>query len=332
MKTANRTTILLVPALIAGALTAVTTTSAAVADVSSPVTVSADAANIITQSGRIIDFYTALGVDATEIPTVSNADAGVIEGIVDLVAGPAQTAPSLPSTRPTDCSNTGALVAYARQVAGMNKSRDANAKTLDEETVYMYMSHFFDLPSLCGNPTAYYPDWITNSDRTAYTNYLTAANGTQLATSVGQLVLSATSFTSNPVPAIQKVTSKAYVDNLEGATDIADKALAGDTIIDEMQNIVTMIDADKAPQEIVDQMSANLSPTWSSLDTLKTVVGTAAALMLPTYGAMLFSLGAVAMSVQLTGVNTLVQVAAYNALRYSTSSRASSRFMRSMGM
>lgn len=79
-------------------------------------------------------------------------------------------------------------------------------------------------------------------------------------------------------------------------------------------------------------MHANLSSTWGTDDMIGAIIGTAAAFMMPSGGAIVFGLGAVAVGMQLTGFNSLMQVAAYNALRYTTSSRAATRFMRSLGM
>lgn len=56
-------------------------------------------------------------------------------------------------------------MSYSQQVAEANDATDPDATTLGQETVYMYMSHFFDLPTVCGDNTAVYPDWITNDDR-----------------------------------------------------------------------------------------------------------------------------------------------------------------------
>lgn len=325
-------TALVVCALVGGSLTSVSTATPA----SAATTIDADAAQIITQSGRIVDFYTELGITAADFPVVSADDALVLQDVIDIVT---ETTPSsrllptaLPASRPTDCTDTGALVAYARQVAAMNNARDPNAGGLDAETVYMYMSHFFDLPSMCGNPAAYYPDWITNSDRTAYNNYLSVSNKSQLTTSVGSMITSAITLADNPVPAVKNFINGGGPEKLAGGLNLFNRLLAGDTLRQEFPTVVALLDADKTPQEIVDQLRANLSSTWTDSNTLNAIVGTTAALMLPTVGATVFALGTVAVSMQLTGINTLMQVAAYNVLRYTTSSRAASRLMRSMGM
>lgn len=70
---------------------------------------------------------------------------------------------------------------YARKIAEINKERDYKAKDIDSETVYMYISHFLDVPGgppSLETPVDYYSNeelfsaWITDDDRNAYENYL----------------------------------------------------------------------------------------------------------------------------------------------------------------
>lgn len=79
-------------------------------------------------------------------------------------------------------------------------------------------------------------------------------------------------------------------------------------------------------------MRANLSSTWTNADTVDAIIGTVAALMIPTVGAALFSLGTIVVGFELTGVNTIMQIAAYNSMRLSTSGRVSGRMMRALDM
>lgn len=70
---------------------------------------------------------------------------------------------------------------YARKIAEINKQRDSNAKDIDSETVYMYISHYLDIPGgplSLDMPVDYHSDdglfsaWITNDDRNVYERYL----------------------------------------------------------------------------------------------------------------------------------------------------------------
>lgn len=119
-------------------------------------TLTAVGAQAVSEAGHIVDFYKALGLGASDVPAASQAQTATLSGVIDLLAAPAST-PPLPTLAapPTDCSDTGALVSYSQQVAAMNDVIDPDATTLGQETAYMYMSHFFDLPSIYADNTAY---------------------------------------------------------------------------------------------------------------------------------------------------------------------------------
>ncbi len=74
-----------------------------------------------------------------------------------------------------------ARLCYAREIAEINKKRDSKAKDIDSETVYMYISHYLDIPGgplPLDKPVDFYSNdglfsaWITDSDRSVYENYL----------------------------------------------------------------------------------------------------------------------------------------------------------------
>lgn len=292
----------------------------------------AEGAQAVSESGHIVDFYTALGVGASDIPTATAAQDSTLSSVIDLTAAAGST-PALPtrSAPPTDCSNTGALVSYSQQVAEANDAIDPNATTLGAETVYMYLSHFFDLPTVCGDNTAVYPDWIVNDDRSVYDSYLAASNHVELATTIPQMILDA-----NTVSAPGTTLSKVFVSGpgavLAAGLDGVNRFDAGQSVIDEMQTVMTLLNANNSPETIVSQMQADLSSTWTDADTVNAVISTAAALMSPSIGGALFGLGSVVIGFELTGVNTIMQRAAFNSMRLSTSGRAAERMMRSYGM
>ena len=335
MNIAQNISLVIAPALIMGSFNTLAptdpTNSGTTPTATTPSMITAQSAQIITETGRIVDFYSDLGIAQVDIPIASPTDSPTLETVIDLVSSPTASTPPLSTSLPTDCSNTGDLIAYSQQKAVMNNARDRMAGTIESETVHMYMSHFFDLPSMCANPTAYYPDWITSSDRTAYNSYFTASNSGALAASVGQMILSATNLVDSPVAAVNKLATHGFGGRLAGGTVLANKGLAADTLIHELVSMNSALASGSTPQQLVDQMRTNLSATWSDADTANAVIGTAAALMMPSIAGIVFGLGATAISIQITGLDTLYQTAAYNALRYTISSRASARFMRSLG-
>ena len=108
------------------------------------------------------------------------------EGII-LTTTPSQITPSAMNKAPktvkqkTESQIYAERLCYARKIAGVNKKRDSNAKDLDSESVYMYISHYLDVPGgplPLDMPVDYYSDnglmsaWITNTDRAVYERFL----------------------------------------------------------------------------------------------------------------------------------------------------------------
>lgn len=69
---------------------------------------------------------------------------------------------------------------YALQMAIQNKKRDSNVKDIDKEAMYMYMSHYIDIPTgIIVNGVdksisneQYFSSWITLDDRRVYDVYM----------------------------------------------------------------------------------------------------------------------------------------------------------------
>lgn len=332
---AVKLSVIVTASLVAAGLSALPAAAQTTTTTAPTSTLSAEGSQIVTQSGRIVDFYKTMGVTQADVPTATDAQTSTLNGVIDIVAGSTMPGvPALPtlSSQPTDCSNTGALISYSQQVAAENSAIDPNATTPDQETVYMYLSHFFDLPSICADNTAYYPDWIVNDDRSVYDSYLSASNNSTLVSSFGKMAVSANTLAGDPVTSANKIWRGGYGDKLAGATNVADQTTASSTLITELQTVSTLLNANDTPQQVVDQMRSDLSPEWTATDVVDTIIGTAALLMEPEIGVMVFGLGLTAVSMQLTGLNTIMQTAAFNAMRASTSGRVSERLMRSYGL
>lgn len=79
----------------------------------------------------------------------------------------------------TDVKNFSDRLLYSMHIAEVNKKTDRNAKSLEDETIYMYLSHYIDTSSPYSSPTldyysydGYFSAYITDSDRTIYVQYL----------------------------------------------------------------------------------------------------------------------------------------------------------------
>lgn len=73
---------------------------------------------------------------------------------------------------------------HAKISALINNNRDPNNRGLTRETVYMFLSHFVDIPVGAIGDTCdandegpYYENWITDDDREAYENFIRVING-----------------------------------------------------------------------------------------------------------------------------------------------------------
>ena len=80
---------------------------------------------------------------------------------------------------PNTCSDENKLV-HAKVAAAENMLRDPNAKDFGSEFLYMYISHYLDIPAQyqgsCSenDEEPYYANWITNDDRDVYVSFLNA--------------------------------------------------------------------------------------------------------------------------------------------------------------
>ncbi|MCU1530395.1 MAG: hypothetical protein JWP75_4158, partial [Frondihabitans sp.] len=105
MKTALKLSIAIAGALVGACLVAA---PASARTATTDPALTAAGAQAVSESGHIVDFYKALGVGASDIPTATAAQASTLSSVIDLAAAPAST-PALPtlSAPPTDCSDTG---------------------------------------------------------------------------------------------------------------------------------------------------------------------------------------------------------------------------------
>ena len=78
----------------------------------------------------------------------------------------------------TESDSLGRRYDYAKKMAEKNKKTDSNATELEKEIIYMYMSHFIDIPTGILSEVdpsiseeGYFSLYITNDDRAAYELY-----------------------------------------------------------------------------------------------------------------------------------------------------------------
>ncbi|WP_077368996.1 hypothetical protein [Anaerosalibacter sp. Marseille-P3206] len=98
----------------------------------------------------------------------------------------------------------GNRIGYASYIANENKKIDSNAKDLETETVYMYLSHYIDVsdPSVVtpvdyNSHDGYFSAWITNDDRTTYDTYMSKGSAINTSRNLKRVVSGVISIYSN---------------------------------------------------------------------------------------------------------------------------------------
>ncbi|WP_158375600.1 hypothetical protein [Cellulosimicrobium cellulans] len=144
-----------------------------------PITTPSEQAPPPAEPDRTCDFYT---VDGEWIP---------MPCLSALAAEPATTASGSDAARAEMIAQ---WLAHAYTMAEVNSARDRDARDIGTETVYMYLSHYVDLPQ---DPTQYpvdhnsnanrYAAWITPDDRRVFDQYLRYDRHVEMAYQVTQL-------------------------------------------------------------------------------------------------------------------------------------------------
>lgn len=82
----------------------------------------------------------------------------------------------------TTCSFDDQLI-HSKVSAIINNARDPNNRGFGQETIYMYLSHYVDIPPAylggCkkNDEEPYYANWITNDDRDVYDSFIRVLDG-----------------------------------------------------------------------------------------------------------------------------------------------------------
>jgi hypothetical protein len=134
----------------------------------------------LESKGWILD---QLGITEDDIPKLTDKamkaakkyiKGRVKKGIVDMLKVPKKEGP---------CDSKQQLI-HAKVAAIINCQKDPNNRGLSRETVYMYLSHYIDIPPAYIGETCnandeepYYANWITDDDRDVYESFIRVING-----------------------------------------------------------------------------------------------------------------------------------------------------------
>lgn len=303
-------------------------------------TIDNDSADLMTFAGQVQEFYDGIGFDENDFIEADPSQVATLEEIItlaidELTASPSAGASSYSSTSD---ENTGKLAQYSQSKAALNNTRDANATTLEKETVYMFLSHYVDTPgctSFCLSyaETNLYADWITNSDRTAYNSFLTAVNLGGLANNLAQGAIAAADLAPTSLSAIAKDLMSGNAGLvLKGLIQAAVPADAATQVASAADQILNRIDQNDSAEAIIDDLISDMTVGWGDRDTASAVIGVTAFMLLPTVAGAIGAIGSPIVSMAVYSYAGLYQRAAIVALHYGTSGRVPGRMFRSWGM
>ncbi len=168
--------------------------------------------NFISDIAYINSVLEPLGITFNDFLNLAEKDAlfyNELEDYVDsLEIEPSGYAlETLSSESSVDRENANLLgnrIGYASYIANENKKIDRNAKDLEIETVYMYLSHYIDVsdPSVVtpvdyNSHDGYFSAWITNDDRTTYDTYMSKGSAINTSRNLKNVVSGVISIYSN---------------------------------------------------------------------------------------------------------------------------------------
>lgn len=110
---------------------------------------------------------------------------------------------------PNTCSDEDKLV-HAKVTAAENMLRDPKAKDFGSEFIYMYISHYLDIPAQyqgsCSenDEEPYYANWITNDDRDVYVSFLNAMNAIETVEKIRNAISDIKGFVEDGLDDIQE--------------------------------------------------------------------------------------------------------------------------------
>lgn len=187
---------------------------------------------------------------------------------------------SNPSAVSTESRTDADMWGYAWQMATLNKQRDPDASDIYQETKYMYMSHYIDIPTGVQfyvdetmSDDGYYSAWITNDDRNAYNTYL---NGVHLAESmleISKTIVSAINAYNDleNVNALSKLKGIRW--NLEKYTNVAGVMANAADCKKAFDKAVILLANEDNPQNFINSLKAALG-TENYNDVLKGILTT----------------------------------------------------------
>ncbi|QEE62447.1 hypothetical protein FVA74_13345 [Salinibacterium sp. dk2585] len=273
------------------------------------------------------------GLTAGDFVTLPEEDREYFEEVAAIALSNAED-PNLSPTPATPCTQ-GGRAAYAAEIAAINSARDQNAGTAAEETMYMYLSHYIDMsPSHVGSSCNHnsgaprYSAWITDSDRSAYNQFLSTTNLAGAVSDFGTALSMAPSLATSRDLTLRLETLGDYGAALVELTSLG---FTADTARSLVPQLIESRVAGDSPEAAIADLEAALMPNISA-PVLPAAVGLIAAAVSPSLLPAVVEVGLAVLPVFTMLGPTIVNWAAWSGLIYSSNSRVSGRMMRYLGM
>lgn len=234
-------------------------------------------------------------------------------------------------------------LAHAYDMAELNSRRDRNARDIGSETVFMYLSHYVDLPQ---DPALYpvdynshanrYASWLTEEDRLVFERFLQVGPNAQLGKDLSDAGFAMASIAKAPA-SIREV--------FQGAKQVVERIARGAEEWwdlwqvfrdrDVLQRMKEAWEAGDSPEVIVDRIASGLTVGDYGKEVRDAVVGVLLAAAVAAAGGP----GGVVVAIALAGVSIatlamkdVINQAAVAGLLLTATSRVTLRYLRSIGM
>lgn len=300
-----------------------------------------------------------LGTDGVDIPVPTDANEQALMNLTEYAISKTDTQAEAASISGTSlsaedadgqCSLT-SMYSHAHEIAVSNMKRDSSARGEGAETVYMFLSHYVDLPRQyvgggCSenDESQYLANWITDDDRNVYDSYLKVSNSASLTDDTLNTVHDVQSILKAPwsvINAWESLSEKRTFLNLYKAyksTSSSANAIKkyGSLITDMARDLVNDENLNEEnPEDVVKRIENRLSQqhyidTSVSADDVVSLICSIASGKF--FGYTMKKVGATLIKLNLKYLDGIEQTAAVAAMQASLSGRVSGRLMRYWGV
>jgi hypothetical protein len=245
-----------------------------------------------------------------------------------------------------------ARLEYALDIAQVNMNRDPDAGSVEDETVYMFLSHYIDMqpgdvgtvPSVnSGNPK--FSAWITYIDREVYDNYLNVSGFFTIADNMRAAAIGIVNLgTSTAVlgaAASALNTTKGIVRTIVEAINTGVTVYQEQDVGEAIVSIIEGINGDRDPEEIIEDVYDALDGADYGKATKDYIVSSGLSLVLsvgfgiassPAIGGPAVRAAILAVNLISMGYFEIYQSVAWLGMELSLSGRLPGRMLRYYGM